>query len=314
MCRLNTLIVRSRTGKERRLNLFEMAVVCCRVARVLARAASMTSLVVSISGGAQAGPFEDAATAYEMKDYSASATLLRPIAEGGLAAAQHNLGFLYEKGRGVPQDYAEAARWYRKAADQRYLSSMFKLARLYSFGLGVPQDYAEAERLHVAVAEMGGPLAQFNLGVIYSQGWHLPQDYEKAIHWYRRAAEHGEPQAQFNLGVACIKGLGSPRDYDEAIVWYQRAARQGYGRAQVNLGTMYAAGAGVPQSKVEAHKWYSLAIVRLPLVQAPGDQDYVSMARRLRRELASTMTADEIKEADRLVEDWRPVVELTERN
>lgn len=45
-----------------------------------------------------------------------------------------------------------------------------------------------------------------------------------------------------------------------------------------------------------------------------GSEDYVSMARRLRRELASTMAADEIKEADRLVEDWRPVVELTERN
>ena len=77
---------------------------------------------------------------------------------------------------------------------------------------------------------------------------------------------------------------------------------------------MYATGAGVPQSKVEAHKWYSLAIVRLPLVQAPGDQDYVGMATRLRNQLASTMTADEIRESDQLVEDWRPVLELVGRH
>ena len=112
-----------------------------RFVRASVVATSIAALVVFVAGDVQAGPFEDAATAYELKDYTTAATLLRPIAEGGLAAAQHNFGFLYEMGLGVLQDYTEAARWYRKAADQGYLSSMFKLARLYSFGLGVPQDY-----------------------------------------------------------------------------------------------------------------------------------------------------------------------------
>jgi hypothetical protein len=34
------------------------------------------------------------------------------------AAAQCGLGFLYDKGDGVPQDYTQAAAWYRKSAEQ----------------------------------------------------------------------------------------------------------------------------------------------------------------------------------------------------
>jgi uncharacterized protein len=35
----------------------------------------------------------------------------------GDAAAQYDLGCMYDKGVVVPQSYAEAAKWYRKAAD-----------------------------------------------------------------------------------------------------------------------------------------------------------------------------------------------------
>ena len=47
------------------------------------------------------------------QDYEAT----RHAAEQGNADAQNNLGFMYDKGRGVQQDYAEAVRWYRLAAD-----------------------------------------------------------------------------------------------------------------------------------------------------------------------------------------------------
>ena len=43
---------------------------------------------------------------------------LRARANQGDARAQDNLGYMYDKGRGVAQDSKQAAFWYRKAADQ----------------------------------------------------------------------------------------------------------------------------------------------------------------------------------------------------
>ncbi len=51
----------------------------------------------------------------------------RKAAEQGQADAQHNLGVMYEKGRGVPQDDREAVAWYRKAAEQGYAGAQKKL-------------------------------------------------------------------------------------------------------------------------------------------------------------------------------------------
>jgi TPR repeat protein len=42
----------------------------------------------------------------------------RKAADQGNAVAQTNLGYMYEKGRGVSQDKSEAVRWYQKATAQ----------------------------------------------------------------------------------------------------------------------------------------------------------------------------------------------------
>ena len=67
---------------------------------------------------AVSGPFEDVNDAFERGDYKTAVWLLRPLAEQGLAAAQYNLGVIYDKGQGVPEDNAEALKWYRLAAEQ----------------------------------------------------------------------------------------------------------------------------------------------------------------------------------------------------
>ena len=74
-------------------------------------------------------------------------------AEQGNALAQNNLGFMYSKGRGVPQDYAEAVRWYRLAAEQGNADAQNNLGIMYSIGQGVPQDYVTAHMwLNLAAA------------------------------------------------------------------------------------------------------------------------------------------------------------------
>lgn len=70
----------------------------------------------------------------------AALRLWRLAAEQGNASAQHNLGAMYDKGRGVPQDYAEAAKWFRLPAKQGNAQAQNNLCAMYDKGHGVLQD------------------------------------------------------------------------------------------------------------------------------------------------------------------------------
>src|SRR5258708_38096898 len=65
------------------------------------------------------------------KDDCEAARLFKLAADQGNALAQHNLGFMYQNGRGVPQDNAAAIGWYRKAADQVYAPAQVNLGLIY---------------------------------------------------------------------------------------------------------------------------------------------------------------------------------------
>jgi TPR repeat protein len=96
------------------------------------------------AGPAVAGPYEDAIAAYDKGDYATALRLWRPLVEQGEARAQSNLGFMYDKGHGVPQDFVQAMAWYRKAAEQGEARAQFNLGLMYYNGQGVPQDYVQA--------------------------------------------------------------------------------------------------------------------------------------------------------------------------
>ena len=145
-------------------------------------------LSLRLAAPVAAGPLEEAVAAYDRGDYTTALRLYRPLANQGSAAAQHNLGFMYAHGQGMPQDYAEAVMWYRKAAEQ------------------------------------GLAAAQLNLGVMYDNGQGVPQDYAEAVMWYRKAAEQGVAAAQLNLGVRYDNGRGVPQDYVQAHMWFNLAA------------------------------------------------------------------------------------------
>ena len=86
----------------------------------------------------------DGAAAYEAGDYGAAAKAWRPLADGGDAMAQFNLGLLHETGQGVAEDPAEAAAWYERAALQGLSQAQFNLALLHQTGRGVEKDGTEA--------------------------------------------------------------------------------------------------------------------------------------------------------------------------
>ncbi|HFB4418182.1 TPA: tetratricopeptide repeat protein [Neisseria gonorrhoeae] len=66
-------------------------------------------------------------------------------AEQGNAAAQFNLGVMYENGQGVRQDYVQAVQWYRKASEQGDVQAQYNLGLMYYDGRGVRQDLALAQ-------------------------------------------------------------------------------------------------------------------------------------------------------------------------
>lgn len=99
--------------------------------------------VLLVAGVARAD-FAAGVDAYQKGDYVTAAKEWRPLAEGGSAAAQYNLGLLYYDGLGVPQDYSEAVMWFKRSADQDYTEAQHDLGAMYGAGKGVKRDYVEA--------------------------------------------------------------------------------------------------------------------------------------------------------------------------
>src|SRR5260370_33021423 len=82
--------------------------------------------------------------AYKKGDYVTAAKEWRPLADGGDAPSQFNLGLLYYDGQGVPQDYAQAASWFRRAADQAYTKAQHNLSAMHGAGEGVKREFVQA--------------------------------------------------------------------------------------------------------------------------------------------------------------------------
>jgi TPR repeat protein len=99
------------------------------------------------------------------KDTDAIASY-RVAADQGYAAAQSNLGLMYQNGLGVAKDDAQAVSWYRKAADQGYAAAQSSLGLMYQNGLGVARDDAQAVSWYRKAADQGLAAAQSNLGQI----------------------------------------------------------------------------------------------------------------------------------------------------
>ena len=55
-------------------------------------------------------------TAYRSGDFATALREWTPLAKQGNASVQHNLGWMYDYGQGVPQNNKTAVKWYRLAA------------------------------------------------------------------------------------------------------------------------------------------------------------------------------------------------------
>jgi len=131
-------------------------------------------------------------------------------------------------------DYAEAVKWYRLAADQGYAAAQFNLGDMYDNGQGVPEDDVEAVKWYRLAAEQGDSRAQYNLGVMYDNGRGVPEDDTEAVKWYRLSAEQGDYLGQNNLGLMYKEGTGVPQDILMAYMWFNLSAARDFEDAKTN--------------------------------------------------------------------------------
>ena len=157
---------------------------------------------------------DDGFRAYQRGDYATALREWRPLADQGEAAAQYNLGLMYDNGEGVREDDAEAAKWYRLAADQGYAAAQNNLGGMYARGEGVPEDYAEGAKWYRLAADQGDAVAQYNLGLMYARGEGVPENYVQAYRWASLAAAAGHQNARKNLQI--LRGLMTPGQIAEA--------------------------------------------------------------------------------------------------
>ena len=154
-------------------------------------------------------------------------------------------------------------------------------------------DYGTAHTLWLPLAEAGDADSQFGLGQMYGNGFGVPMDDALAIKWYGLAAEQDHAMAQNNLAVMHQNGWGVAQSDEEATKLFARAAELGVVEAMMALGRYYAMDYSEDYNPVEALKWYGIA-------QMLGDYD----AGARREMLAANMTAEQIAQADGLVEVW----------
>jgi hypothetical protein len=84
------------------------------------------NVVLSLAAPVAAGPYEDAAAAYNGGDYAAALRLLRPLANQGNAGAQFNLG-LSPPRLGCPSPALTAGSFRPRSFRDRGLRGLYRM-------------------------------------------------------------------------------------------------------------------------------------------------------------------------------------------
>ena len=139
--------------------------------------------------------FEKGLKAAQAGDFVTALKEWKPLAVQGDAAAQGNIGIMYQNGDGVIKDAVKAVKWFRLAAEQGDANAQYNLGTKYDQGNGVIQDYTEAVKWWLLSAEQGNVAAQYNLGVMYSNGNGVLQNNITSHMWYNIALVNGMEDA-----------------------------------------------------------------------------------------------------------------------
>lgn len=106
----------------------------------------------------------------------------------------------------VESDKGKEAKLLAMLALRGHTESQHNLGYHFHFGFGVPVDYDLAIYWHTLAANAGDAYAMTNLGKIYSEKDGPRWDGPKAIEWYEKAVSKGDTWAMGELGHCLLCG------------------------------------------------------------------------------------------------------------
>ena len=158
---------------------------------MLLRIATIMTLALFALATPTSASYETGWYAYSAGDFATARREWLPLAEGGDARSQYQLGLMELKGEGAAADAAIALKWFRLAADQGYTPSLVNLAELYYTGRGATHDHDQAASLYTTAARQGNAEAQYALGSLYTRGHGVEKDLTRAHMWLSIAGMRG---------------------------------------------------------------------------------------------------------------------------
>jgi TPR repeat protein len=208
---------------------------------------------------------------HKAKNYDQALVWYGKSAAQGYALAQTALGWMYEKGEGVPPNVPQALEWFRKAADQDEPAAENNLAVMYVRGEGTAIDLLQAKNLLQKSAEHGWPPAQANLAFLYSSDFAKDPNSAYMLCILALAAGRNDCRAVLEK----VRDNMSPADVtasnQRVMDWYK--ARSASGRSPAYAGEdvpdrppaladypariakIYLLGIGVPEDDVQGARW-----------------------------------------------------------
>jgi TPR repeat protein len=262
-----------------------------------ASTAVLCMLTVAMSE-ARAGREEGLAACHAGEWKTAARELLPEEATTTDAVVVRCLADIYFGGLNVPRDPQRAFGLWKRLADLGNDEAQDMVGYFYLDGVGTNRDAGKAEQLFLRSAEQGNQNAMSELSLYYSLGFiGCCPNQQKAMYWTMRLAALGNLQAEVELVRAYSRGEVVQRDDKQAVRWALQAAEQDSVEAYLFLGHATKQGSGTERNLVEAYKWFSIAAAHTRAAEA-------AEAVRQRDEIAGQLTAEELRQAQRLALDW----------
>jgi len=121
--------------------------------------------------------FAKGSNAYENKDYATALMEWMPLANAGNSQAQYNLGWMYKRGRGVPQADDTAIMWFEMSAQSGHSGAQSTLGSIYYYGEGVVRNELNGAKWFTLAARQGNLRARSELKYISYKGVGVTHGY-----------------------------------------------------------------------------------------------------------------------------------------
>ncbi len=151
---------------------------------------------------------------------------LEEAAARGNPLASHNLALLLLASN-ADADLQKAVDLLKKAAEAEIPDAQHALGVLYLKGRGVAKDPAAAARLFERAARNGSSVGEVEYAILLFNGEGVPASESQAARSFRRAAAKGNAIAQTRLARLLVAGRGVPANKVDAAAWHILAAAQG---------------------------------------------------------------------------------------